>query len=188
MQSIKSRGHPVSAAIDEMCSHEAFRLPLFHAPVDQKKYPRYGSTGRSWSGFSLIEIMVVLLVLSVLATIAYPSYQESVRKTHRAEARAALMAAMQQQERYYSESGSYTIFSAAEPNGFKWFSGDSPASSSHEIGAAPCKDDSLRNCVVLTASPGTAKVVGRYKDKLCGDLTFSSNGIKGASGDGPNCW
>lgn len=188
MQSIKSRSHSTNVAIFELCSYEAFRLPPFDAAVDQENYPRYRSTRRLRSGFTLIEIMVVLLVLSVLAAIAYPSYQESVRKTHRAEARAALMAAMQQQERYYSESGSYTIFSADEPNGFKWFSGDSPASSSHEIGAAPCKDDSLRNCVVLTASPGTAKVVGRYKDKLCGDLRFSSNGIKGASGSGPNCW
>ena len=37
------------------------------------------------SGFTLIEVMVVVVIVAILSTVAYPSYQESVRRTKRAE-------------------------------------------------------------------------------------------------------
>ena len=139
-------------------------------------------------GFSLIELMVVLVILAILAAFQYPSYLESVRKAKRAEGRAALTQLMQQQERYYSQHGSYIAFSSATPNGYKWFSGDAPASSSYEIAATACKDDTLQNCVLLIAMPGASKVNSTYKDDLCGNLSLTSNGIKDASGHGAQCW
>lgn len=139
-------------------------------------------------GFSLIELMVVLLILAILATITYPSYIESVRKTRRAEGRAALMQVMQQQERYYSQNGSYIAFSSAAPNGYQWYSGNTAAGSAYEIAATVCKEDTLENCVLLTAKPGTKNVNAAYKDDACGELTLSSNGIKEAAGHGAQCW
>ena len=44
------------------------------------------------SGFTLIEIMIVVAIIGVLAAIAYPSYQNYVIKTKRAD----MMAEMQQ--------------------------------------------------------------------------------------------
>jgi type IV pilus assembly protein PilE len=38
-------------------------------------------------GFTLIELMIVVAVVGILAAIAYPSYQDSVRKSRRADAR-----------------------------------------------------------------------------------------------------
>lgn len=139
-------------------------------------------------GFSLIELMAVLVILAILAAFQYPSYLESVRKTKRAEGRAALTQLMQQQERYYSQHGSYIAFSSATPTGYKWFSGNAPASSSYEISATACKDDTLQNCVLLIAMPGTSEVNSAYKDDLCGTLSLASNGIKDASGHGAQCW
>lgn len=138
--------------------------------------------------FTLIELLIVMLILAVIAAIAYPSYQESVRKTRRAEGRAALMELMQQQERYYSRNSTYTVFSPSAANGFKWFSADNAAASSYEISAAACKDDVIRNCVLLIARPGTEKVNAKYKDDGCGDLTLASTGAKGASGSAASCW
>ena len=145
-------------------------------------------------GFSLIELMVVVVIAGILATIAYPSYQFAVRKTKRAEGRAALMQIMQQQERYYSHATTYVSFSAdasePEQKRFKWYSGDSPASSSYEITATACENDNdaIENCVLLTAKPGTGRVNASYKDPDCGKLMLTSTGEKKASGTATDCW
>jgi type IV pilus assembly protein PilE len=143
-------------------------------------------------GFTLIEILIALAVIVILGTIAFPSYQEAVRKTRRAEGRRALMQVMQQQERYYSQSNSYIAFSSAstEANArkFKWYSGDSPDVSAYEINAAACPGEGIQTCVLLTAKPGTDKVNAAFSDPACGELSLTSTGVKKASGTASNCW
>lgn len=140
------------------------------------------------SGFTLIEILVVLAIAGVLAVLVYPGYRESVTKARRSEGRAALAATMLEQERRLTGSGSYEVFSAARPNGFKWFSGSSASSSAYELSAAACSGSAIRDCVLLTASPGTALVNGSHRDPACGALTLDSQGTQGAAGPGPGCW
>lgn len=55
-------------------------------------------------GFTLIEVMIVVAIVAILAAIALPSYQESVRKSKRAEARAGLLEASQWMQRFYSQN------------------------------------------------------------------------------------
>lgn len=54
---------------------------------------------RRVAGFTLIELMIVIVIVGILAAIAYPSYQNSVRKSRRADAHAAISALQQGQER-----------------------------------------------------------------------------------------
>ena len=141
-------------------------------------------------GFTMIEMMVTLIILAVLAAIALPSYQESVLKARRTEARAALMKTMQQQERYYSLHTTYLAFSSVSINEnekrFSWYSGENAQGSFYEISAQACKEKALRDCVLLTAQPGTSKVNASYRDPKCGKLTLASSGEKTAAADG--CW
>lgn len=143
-------------------------------------------------GFALIELMMVAAIAAILGMIAYPSYQHAIRKSRRVEGRSALLQLMQQQERYYSKNNSYIVFSAAstdqEEKKFAWFSGDVPAKSSYEINAAPCKEETIQQCVLLTAKPGTDKVNKNFKDEACGDLMLTSTGLKTASGEAADCW
>lgn len=141
-------------------------------------------------GFTIVELMVVLIIIAILAAVAYPSYQESILKTKRSEGRAALMRTMQQQERHYSQHASYVAFSVASANAetqsFRWYSGDNAASSFYEISAEACSGREIRDCVKLTAAPGTESVNRHYHDPVCGRLTLTSEGEKSAGAG--HCW
>ena len=58
-------------------------------------------------GFTLIELMIVVTIVGILAMVAYPSYQDSVRKSRRADAIAALGAAQLAQEKYRANNAAY---------------------------------------------------------------------------------
>ena len=62
---------------------------------------------RRYEGFTLIELLIVVAVVAILAALGYPSYQESVRKTARADAKSALTSAASAMERRKAVSMSY---------------------------------------------------------------------------------
>ncbi|MDH5432952.1 MAG: type IV pilin protein [Gammaproteobacteria bacterium] len=126
-------------------------------------------------GFSLIELMVVVAIVGILASIAYPSYQNYVIKSKRADAMAALMNAAQAMERYkvnnynYSVANLGTVFATTVPT---------------DGGAAPYYLLSITNVTnktyTLVAEP-TGSMLG--KD---GNLTLSHTGAK--TWGAKSCW
>jgi type IV pilus assembly protein PilE len=60
------------------------------------------------SGFSLIELMATVLIVGILAAIAVPSYSRYVLKSHRTDAKSALLDLASLEERYFSLTNSYT--------------------------------------------------------------------------------
>ncbi len=137
------------------------------------------SVGRhgSWSatsgvrvgGFTLIELMVVVAVVAILAAVALPSYQESVRKGRRGQAKADLIEVGQLAERYRTvNNNSYSGFTL--PVGFD----QSPRTGSAFYAVELETSDDGRS-FTLTATPEaeTAQAADR-----CGVLTLLSTGAR----------
>jgi type IV pilus assembly protein PilE len=68
---------------------------------------------RRAGGFTLIEMMIVVAIIGILAAIAIPNYNQYVLRSHRAEARSALIDLAQRMEQNYSLRRSYNTL----PNG-----------------------------------------------------------------------
>ncbi|MEW5754843.1 MAG: type IV pilin protein [Pseudomonadota bacterium] len=58
-------------------------------------------------GFTLIEFMITVAIVAIIATIAYPSYQDQMRKSRRADAQGALVSAANAMERYFTTNNTY---------------------------------------------------------------------------------
>jgi len=58
-------------------------------------------------GFTLIELMIVVAIIGILATIAYPSYQEQVKSSRRADAKGALAGLASAMERHSTANNTY---------------------------------------------------------------------------------
>lgn len=148
-------------------------------------------------GFTLIELMITVAIVAILASIAYPSYLDSVLKGRRAEGRTAALNLLQQQERYYTQTGSYLAFEKGRqgangtrfPNAdgvqipFKTWSGEAVGSSAYLLQAVACPDNpNLNECIVIGAVP-------EKTDAAAGTLTVSSSGKKSCSVENsPVCW
>lgn len=143
-----------------------------------KKSIRNGSnaTRKRTSGMTLIELMIVVAVVGILAALAYPSYQEQVRKTRRADGKAMLMETAQKLERCYTRFATYNnvgcnvTLPATSPEG--WYDVDGTVNAStFTLDATPLGD--------------------QLNDAKCGALRFTSTGLQGALGtneDANNCW
>lgn len=147
---------------------------------------------RTAGGFTLVELMVVVAVAGALAAVAYPGYRQHVVRAKRVEGQVALQALMQQQERYFTQNNRYIAFdagsSSAEARLFRWWSGGSAATSAYEIEGRACDGEEIADCVQLIATPGTARVDGRYRDPACDRLILTSTGLHLASGPATRCW
>ncbi|MBI3285739.1 MAG: type IV pilin protein [Burkholderiales bacterium] len=147
-------------------------------------------------GFTLIELMVTMAVIAILGSVAMVSYRSSVTKAKRSEGKTALLMLMQQEEKFYTQNNSYIVFSKASTDAsekkFRWYSTDAANKSAYEIVATACTGDTIQNCVLLTATPGTTNVDSNFTDPDCGKLTLTSTGVKAivTSGTGTKetCW
>lgn len=132
------------------------------------------------NGFTLIELMIVVAIVGVIAGIAYPSYQDSLVKSRRADAKAALLELSVFMERLYTTTGCYN------PGATDKVCGDgNDAAPTLPFSTTPKSGTANYNLSlsVITASTFTLQSVpvATITDSKCGSLTLTHTGVKGAS-------
>lgn len=129
-------------------------------------------TGNQTKGFSLVELMIVVAVVGILSAIAYPSYQEHLRKSRRAEAQSLLMTIADRQQQFLLDTRSYA-------GSIDALHIAPPASVTSHYDLTLSLAASSVPAFTVTAAP----LGGQLADK-CGTLTLTNTGAKGPA----TCW
>ncbi len=111
----------------------------------------------SAQGFTLIELLIALACVALLASFAWPSYQNLVLKSQRAQARASLLQAANWFERAASANGSYPLAndvpaSVLQVEGQRYKMTVSSNAQSYTLSATPLGAQAADTCGVLTVN------------------------------------
>ena len=150
---------------------------------------------RRSAGITLLELIIVMVIVAIMASIAIPSYNSYVLKSHRTEAKTALLDLASMEERYFSTQNVYSLLTTD-----LGYSGAWPVT----VGSGYYQ---VQAPVVVPAVPPTAAVPGgtpatfsvtalpigvQLNDAACASFTITSAGVKTATGTDPNanvdCW
>jgi len=145
-------------------------------------------------GFSLIELVMAMVIVAIIAAIAIPSYSSYVLKSHRTDAKTALLDMASMEERYFSTNNSYT----QTPTALGYTAGVVP----FPVGSGYYNITSI-TAVAATPPAGvnagtpasysiTATAIGPQASDSCSTFTINSAGQQTATGSDPNpntdCW
>lgn len=131
----------------------------------------------------MIELMMVVAVIAIIAVIAYPSYQQYGYKSRRADAKALLLNAAIQQEKWRTSNSTYTndpanIGGAVSPDGYYTLTVPVATGTTYVLRAAPSGGSVQNNdsaCPFFTLNQD-------------GQHAGNDNTLGTADDDKANCW
>ncbi|PKI14289.1 type IV pilin protein [Colwellia sp. 12G3] len=126
-------------------------------------------------GFTLIELMIAVAIVGILAAVAYPSYNDFVLRSNRAEAQRELMRLANLQEQRFVDWRAYTA-----------------DLTTLGMDANPYITPSGKYSIASVSADGTAftltatAINGQENDRNCLALTIDEVGHNG--GTSSHCW
>ena len=133
-------------------------------------------------GFTLLEVLMVIGILAILTAIAVPSYQDSIRRGHRSEARATVLQAAQFMERVRTERNTYAPGGVAPTL---------PGSLAQLPVSGAARYTVTVSAVTATTYTISAQPAGVMAGDVCGNLSVDETGQRGYSGGSGTmllCW
>lgn len=139
-------------------------------------------------GFTLIEILIAVAIVGILSTIAYPAYTQYVRKSHRPDAKNALLDLSSREERYFSINNAYTTSASALGYGTN-ATFPIPIASSGQSYYSMTVTQSASNNYVATATPTGTQVSDSCNGYVLDYLGNQTN-VDGSSNtiSSSGCW
>ena len=147
--------------------------------------------------------MITVAIVAILAAVAIPSYQDSVWKGKRGEAKAAIFRTLQSEERWYTQKNAYVVYgvgsgggaTAPADSGMANYSGNNTQADRYEIRVestpltnpsntrGSCAENDATKCVRVVA-----RVIGN-PDPRCGSfLSMDTAGVKQSDVANNVCW
>ena len=120
------------------------------------------------TGFTLVELMIVIAVMAILVALALPNYQQSIRKSRRADAQTDLIEFAGQAERVFTQTSSYATAALPTNTDFYTYTFSVAASAT---------------AYTIQAAPKT----GQDQDG-CGTMRLDQTGLRTRTGTLADCW
>jgi type IV pilus assembly protein PilE len=162
-------------------SLQCLTTPMHCWSIARGKPPTRAAMNRrpTQTGLTLIELLIAMVIVAVLAAIAYPSYQNHVRKGHRAAAQSLLLHIADREAQYALDARNYAVgpdaladLSVTLPNDVAAYYTVSIENSSG--GTAPETPPSFR--IRATPIPGSRQAAD-------GELALTHDGLKTRGGN-----
>jgi type IV pilus assembly protein PilE len=152
------------------------------------------------AGFTLMELMIVIAIIGILAAIAYPSYQDKIQKSRRADATGALLGFASAMERHATVKNNYCNAGGAGgandavacPDGDATNDTGTPTiyATTSPVDGGEAYYNLTISAASATAFTLTATPTGKQATDKCGTLTLTNTGTRGTSSGLPvaDCW
>ena len=132
-------------------------------------------------GYTLTELLITVAILGIIAAIGYPSYQNYVQATRRAEARNMLLDAANREERFFADNNAYSADMTT-----LGFAADPAISETGNYSLSATVNPAAPNATSYTL---TATAQGdQTDDDDCDSLALNSVGQKTSLPAGGQCW
>jgi type IV pilus assembly protein PilE len=157
---------------------------------------QYGHRIRRHEGFTLMELIVAMVIVGILAAIAIPSYSAYVLKSHRTEAKSALLDAASLEERFFSTNNTYS----QTPSDLGYGAVGTPfpvGNSYYQISNITANLPTAPGGANPSGIPATFTITAQainqqVNDTACATFSVNSAGQQTATGTDPNasvdCW